>query len=308
MRKVICVVGPTGVGKTSLGIKLAQRFDTEIISGDSIQVYRGLDIGSAKVSAEEQATIKHHLIDILELNERYSVYEFQKQARKIMDDLYAQNKLPIVVGGTGLYIKSLIYDYEFQPEISQLPNTYFDSFSNEELYQKLLELDEVAALKTHVNNRQRVVRNLQLIMGSNKTKTEMLQQQSHQPLYDAFIIGLTCERSILYERINKRVDIMFDQGLFEEVDNLVKCPNIFDCQGMQGIGYKEFKEYYEHKIDIEEVREKIQKDTRNFAKRQYTWFNNQLNVRWYDIFEDNFEEKIFKDLEIWRLSDKQEGI
>ncbi|MFV0255318.1 MAG: tRNA (adenosine(37)-N6)-dimethylallyltransferase MiaA [Erysipelotrichaceae bacterium] len=285
MSKVLVIIGPTAVGKTALSIKLAQEFNGEIISGDSAQVYRDLNIGSAKITEKQKQGIKHHLIDILDYNENYSVYDFQKKARELINKINNKGKLPIIVGGTGLYIKALLYDYQF-PEKSQEYNNYQNQ-SNEELWQLLRKKDANAADKVHVNNRQRLITNLNLLDNISGTKTELLAKQDQAILYDALVIGLTIEREELHKRINKRVDLMFEEGLLEEVKNLNKDSNFFNTLASKAIGYKEFKEYFNQNQDISLIKEKIKTHTRQFAKRQYTYFNNQMSVNWFEINAKN---------------------
>lgn len=278
MQKVLVIVGPTASGKSSFGIKCAKLFNGEIISGDSIQIYKGLDIGSAKIKEDEMDGIKHHLIDIKDPKDNYSVKEFQEIARKLIDEISARGKLPIVVGGTGLYIKALLYDYEFFDE--QEKDNPFDELTNEEIYNILLKEDPKCLEKIHVNNRKRLVRALNVFKKHGTGISEIKDKQEHKLIYDAKIIGLTKDREILNEQINKRVDLMFEEGLVEEIDGLLNNGVLFSDQSMQGIGYKEFKDYYDGNKTLEEVKETIKLNTRHFAKRQYTWFNNQMEVDW----------------------------
>ncbi|MBE6115026.1 MAG: tRNA (adenosine(37)-N6)-dimethylallyltransferase MiaA [Erysipelotrichaceae bacterium] len=302
MEKVIAVIGPTGVGKTAVGVELAKWLQSEIISGDSIQVYRGLDIGSAKVTEEEMQGIPHHLIDILPIDAKYSVYDFQQQGRKAMKSISEQGKIPLVVGGTGLYIKSLLYDYEFESE--EGPDTSkYANYTNEELYAMLAKVDPASLEKIHMNNRKRVIRALVIHDTHGVSKSEWEAKQEHEMLYDAYIIGLTCERERVYDRINRRVDKMMEAGLVEEVTNLQQYPDIFSYQGMQGIGYREFQAYFHGTSTLEEVSEEIKKHSRQFAKRQYTWFHNQMPVHWYDVTKENFLEDIKKDIQKWKESE-----
>ncbi len=299
MKKVLAIVGPTGAGKTSLGIQLAQKFGGEIISGDSIQVYKELNIGSAKVGEEEQKQAKHHLIDILTLNQSYNVADFQIQARSLIDQLSEENKLPIIVGGTGLYIKSCLYDYQFPKQTEREDNTEFENLSNETLYAMLQEADYPQSLKIHVNNRKRLIRALQMAKSGNR-RSDVLSDQTHEMIYDAKLIGLTMPREILYERINTRVDKMMEAGLLEEMENLVeKYPDLFDKRGMQGIGYREWKGYFENEKTLEEVLDEIRTHSRQFAKRQYTWFNNQMAIDWFDICEPNSFVRIEEEVTKW---------
>ena len=300
MDKVIAIVGPTGVGKTSLSILVAKHLNTEIISGDSIQVYKGLDIGSAKVTAEEMDGVKHHLIDIKELTDEYNVMEFQNVSREIMHKLHNENKIPVIAGGTGLYIKSTLYDYVFhkQEDDTAFMEEY-KKYSSEELYAMLKELDPKSCETIHMNNRKRVLRALFMAKNGN-LKSEVIDAQEHKPIYDAYIIGCTMDRAKLYERINLRVELMMNQGLWEEIQALSKIENIWDMQGMQGIGYREWREYFLGNQSKEEVIANIQKHSRQFAKRQYTWFNNQMNVHWYDMSIEGIQAQILADIDVWR--------
>ena len=302
MDKIIVVVGPTGVGKSAVGLKLAEIFQSEIISGDSIQIYRQLDIGSAKMSFEEMKGIKHYLIDEKELNETYNVMEFQQEARRIISELHEKNKIPLIVGGTGLYIKAVLYDYEFKLEDSSEEfMKQHEQYSNDELYEMLIEADIDSTHKIHRNNRKRILRAL-FMANTGEKKSEIISKQKAQPIYDAFIVGCTLERSKLYERINERVDIMLENGLQEELEKLSKIANVWDFQGMQGIGYREWKDYFDGDKGEEQVIEDIKKHSRQFAKRQYTWFNNQMEIKWYDMAKATVINDIVSDIEKWRNS------
>ena len=298
MEKVIAIIGPTGVGKTKLSIELAKRYNTEIISGDSIQVYRQLNIGSAKVTEDEKEGIPHHLIDILDITENYSVYDFQKEGREIIKKLSSAGKLPIICGGTGLYIKSLLYDYEFKEE-AEFDTSIYDKYTNEELYERLKQVDPKSCEKIHVNNRRRVIRCLAIYDNTATKKSEIIDSQEHKLLYDVFLIGLTCDRKIVYDRINQRVDVMIENGLLDEIKGLLSYDDLFNLQGLRGIGYKEFDPYFTGSATLDECIENVKKHSRQFAKRQYTWFNNQMDVRWYDIQEENYLESLFSDLDKW---------
>lgn len=298
MKKVIAVVGPTAVGKTSLGIKMANDYNGEIISGDSIQVYKELNIGSAKINQIEKEAALHHLIDIKDINENYNVAEFQRNARNLIDEISLNHKLPIIVGGTGLYVKAVLYDYVFKDEI-ETSEPKLEQYSNEQLMNELLKLDPLTADKIHINNRKRLLRALTMAL-KGTSRSEVLALQEHQLIYDCLIIGLSIERSELYKRIDQRVDDMIQTGLFDEVDNLYhKYPDLFTYQAMQGIGYREWQAYYSGLLSKDEVIQEIKKHSRQFAKRQYTWFNNQMNVDWYDINEADFIDKIMKKVARW---------
>ncbi len=292
MKKVICVVGPTAVGKSALAIDLARDFSGEIINGDSIQVYRQLNIASAKSTLEEMRGIPHHLLSYKDVGEDYNVAIFQQDGREAIDEITSRGKIPIVAGGTGLYIKALLYDYDFLP--SEDSDNEYPEYSNEELYERLRQLDEKACEKIHPNNRKRVIRALQMAESGN-LKSLQEENQKHEPVYDPLIIGLTIDRAILHQRISRRVDMMLEMGLLEEVTELFeRYPH--DAKGLDGIGYKEFIPYFENKQSLQEVLTDIKTHTRQFAKRQYTWFNHQMNVRWYDVSEEDYRDKVYEDV------------
>ena len=280
MKKVLVIAGPTASGKSGFAVECAKRFNGEIISGDSIQIYRGLDIGSAKIREDEKQGIVHHLIDIKDAGESYSVKEFQALGRELIDDISERGKLPIVAGGTGLYIKALLYDYTFFDE--EVKDNPYEELSNQEIYDILSVEDPDSLKKIHVNNRKRLVRALNVLRKHGQGISEIASKKEHKPLYDALIIGLNRDRSVLYNDINLRVDRMFDEGLENEVRSLVDKGISFDMQSMQGIGYREFRGYFEGAASLDETREMIKKDTRNFAKRQMTWFKNQMDIAWCD--------------------------
>ena len=288
MKKVVIVLGPTAVGKTKIGIELAKRLNTEIISGDSVQVYKGLDIGSAKVREEETNGIKHHLIDVLEPTETYSVCDFQKEARRLMDEL----EIPLIVGGTGLYINAAISNYEFDaPKRDfEFENAYND-YSNDEVYNMLAEKDPLTASTLHPNNRKRVLRALYAASVSEPLSEK---NKKNELLYDAYIVYLNVERKLLYERIDKRVLQMIDEGLEKEVKDLYQ-------QGItpHAIGYQEWLPYFNGEISLEEVISEIQKNSRHLAKRQMTWFKNQMTTHFYEVNLNDINETIeiiYKDL------------
>ena len=290
MNKVIVIVGPTGVGKTKLSIELAKHFNSEIINGDSVQVYKELNIGSAKVRDDEKEGIVHHLLDIKNIEEDYTIYDYQQDLRNKIEEFNSTGLTPIIVGGSGLYLKSALYDYSFTKEDEEI-NEYED-YSNEELFELLKQKDEKEASKLHPNNRRRVVRTLNLIEKNNMSKTEMLETQEHKPLYDVIFIGLTLPREILYEIINLRVDKMAKEGLLEEVKALFDKYKNTNYKSLQAIGYKELFSYFNEECSLEESLELIKKKSRNYAKRQYTWFNNQFDVKWFDVNLNNFKETI----------------
>ena len=280
MEKVLAIVGPTAVGKTDFGIRMARRYDGEIISGDSIQIYRGLDIGSAKPNEIELSQAVHHLIDIKDPKERYSVKQVQDLARQCIEEISGRGKLPIIVGGTGLYIKAALYDYVFFDEEEE--DDPYEGYSNQQLYDLLMQKDPAALEKIHINNRKRLIRALNIFEKHKQGISEIKAAQEHKPVYDCLVIGLTCERQELYRRIDERVDKMIQDGLLQEMQGLLDRGVTFDDQCMQAIGYKEFKAYSQGNCSLEECIAEIKKDSRNFAKRQYTFFKNQLEMQWFE--------------------------
>ncbi|MDO4940478.1 MAG: tRNA (adenosine(37)-N6)-dimethylallyltransferase MiaA [Erysipelotrichaceae bacterium] len=292
MQKVLTIVGPTAIGKTSFGIECAKAFNGEIISGDSIQIYKGLDIGSGKATKEELNECKHHLIDIKNPDENYSVKQFQDKARQLIEDISCRGKLPIIVGGTGLYIKACLFDFEFFEEEEE--DNQYEEFTNQELYNMLMEKDPRALDKIHVNNRKRLVRALNIYEKHKIGISEIKDSQEHKCLYDSLIIGLTCSRENLYKKIDSRVDQMMEDGLINEIKNLLDTGIDFSNQSMTGIGYKEFKAYFDKEKTLEECVNDVKTNSHHFAKRQYTYFKNQLNVEW---FED--KSKAYKRVEQW---------
>lgn len=294
MKKVIVIVGPTGVGKTKMGVALAKKFNGEVISGDSMQIYKKMDIGTAKVTTDESKGIVHHLIDIKDPSESYSVKDFQDEVRKCIDDITSRDKLAIIVGGTGLYIKAALYDYEFsESEINhEFYQNKYKNYSNEELYQYLQSIDQASAQILHFNNRRRVLRAIEIYEATGVKKSETLEKQKHVSLYDTIFVGLTLPRDILYNRINKRVDDMIDTGLEKEAEDLYNQGYTKELQSMKAIGYKEWFDFFEGKQTKEMTIELIKKNSRNYAKKQYTWFNNQFAVKWIEVELSNFDKTI----------------
>ncbi len=286
MQKVLVIVGPTASGKTAFGIRACEKYNGEIISGDSIQIYKGLDIGSAKASLKERKQAIHHLIDIKEPFENYSVKEFQELGRKYINDLTSKGKLPVIVGGTGLYIKALLYDYVFYDEEEK--DDQFNELSNQEIYDILMQKDPKCLEKIHVNNRKRLVRALNIVNKHEEGISDIKGRQEHKLLYDALIIGLNKDREKLYDDISKRVDMMVSDGLIDEIKGLLDNGVNFDMQSMQGIGYKEFRDYFNGTKSLEDCVLDVKRNTKHFAKRQYTWFNNQMNVNWFDDKQEAF--------------------
>lgn len=281
---IIVIVGPTGVGKTKLSIELAKIYNGEVINADSTQVYKDLNIATAKVTEEEKEGVIHHLIDIKNIDEDYTVYDYQQDCRKKIEEILSKNKTPIIVGGTGLYINAVLYDYKFEQEKN---DSLYEEFNNDELYQQLISIDPNTNI--HKNNRKRIIRALNYYQNNNKPMSE--KETNNNLLYDAFIVGLTTDREKLYDRINKRVDIMIENGLEKEAKKIYNT-GIRSKAVMTPIGYKELFAYFDSIISREEAIELIKKRSRNYAKRQYTWFNNKLNVKWFDVNFDNFNKTI----------------
>ena len=279
MNKVIVITGPTAVGKTSLSIELAKKYDGEIINADSTQVYKTLDIATAKITEKEKEGIPHYLNDIKNIDENYTVYDYQKDARKCIDDILKRGKTPILVGGTGLYIKAALYDYKFNLETTKGD---YSKYTKEELYNMLLKLDPDTTI--HINNRKRVERRLDYIKNNHTTETN----KTDKLLYDAIFIGLTIDRDILYDRINKRVDIMIKNGLVEEAKRIYDS-NIRTKAVLTPIGYKELFLFFDSAISLNEAIELIKQRSRRYAKRQYTWFNNQMNITWFTNPKDVYD-------------------
>ncbi|MTD42416.1 tRNA (adenosine(37)-N6)-dimethylallyltransferase MiaA [Erwinia sp. CPCC 100877] len=285
MKKVLVIVGPTAVGKTALSVELANKLNGEIISGDSMQVYKQLDIGTAKATEQERAGIPHYLIDCRELSETYSVADFQKEGRRAIEAISAKGKLPIVVGGTGLYIQALLYDFELgskdeSSEIRQFYEEFAEQHGNQRLWLLLEEKDPKAAASIHFNNRKKVIRALEVF---DKTGHSILApKETPKKLYDYFLVGLETERSLLYDRINKRVDAMLQEGLLKEAELLYQ---IQPEQSVQGIGYKEFFTYFAGNDSFEAAVAQVKQNSRRYAKRQLTWFRNRMNASWWDLVQ-----------------------
>lgn len=278
---IIAVVGPTGVGKTKMSISLAKRYNADIISCDSMQIYRKMDIGTAKVTINEKEGITHHMIDIKDAREDYSVYDYQKDARKVLDKLIKDKRNVVIVGGTGLYLKALLYDYEFK-ENNGIRKDY-SSYTNKELYDMVKKLDNDT--KIHVNNRQRLESYL------NNHSDGRSNKASNKMIYDAKIIGLTRPRCELYDAINKRVDKMMEEGLEEEARYFYD-RKIFSKAINTAIAYKELYMYFDKKISKDDAVNLIKQRSRNYAKRQYTFFNHQLDVKWFNCDVNNFDNTI----------------
>lgn len=285
MSKIIVITGPTAVGKTKLSIELAKKYNGEIINADAVQVYKDLDIGSAKVTEEEKENIPHHLFDIKDVNEEYTIYHYQKDCREKIKEILDRGNIPILVGGTGLYIKAALYDYKLTEE--KETNTY-DNLTTEELYNELLELDKDIIIDK--NNRRRLIRAINYYKENNKSINNNV---TNKLLYDCIFIGLTTDRKVLYDKINTRVDIMMKEGLLNEVKVFYE-KGIRTKPLLNAIGYKEIYSYLDGNVSLEEAIDKIKQNSRHYAKRQYTFFNHQLPVVWFETDYNNFNNTIEK--------------
>ena len=283
---VIVITGPTAVGKTDLSLFLAHKLNGEIINADSTQIYKGLDIATNKVQDTEG--IKHYLFNEKDLRDDYSVFDYQKDAREIIDDILKRGKVPILVGGTGLYINAALYDYKFEAKV----NAEYEGISNDELYKMLLEVDPNTTI--HLNNRVRVISALNYYKANGKPYSE--KEKNMNLLYDTIFIGLTTDREILYYKINKRVDKMVEEGLIEEAKEVYDL-GIRSKAVMTPIGPKELFDYFDGNITLEEAIDLIKSKSRKYAKRQYTWFRNQMKLKWFTTNYDDFsktEEEVLK--------------
>lgn len=296
----IIILGATATGKTGLSIKLAQRLNTEIINADSMYIYDKLNIGTAKPTETEMNNIKHHLIGFVDPQNTFNVSMYRIEAEKIINDFKRENKLPIIVGGTGFYIDSLIKNYSYGETIKneEIRNSLENDFREnglDYLYNKLIQVDPESTNKIHKNDKTRIIRALEIFYSSGQRKSEIINL--NEPiLKNPLIIGLNIPRETLYERINKRVDLMLSEGLIDEVQTLYNSgltPE--NSQSMKGIGYKEIVDYLRENISIEEAIEKVKQHTRNYAKRQITWFKRNDNIIWFNpLEEENLEDKIIK--------------
>ncbi len=300
--KVIVICGPTASGKTALSIELAKKIDGEIVSADSMQIYKDMDIGSAKPTKEEMDGIKHYLLDFVSPEDRYSVADYKKDATIAINEIIEKGKTPIVVGGTGLYIDSLIYNIDY-PEI-EFDEEYRKSLEKraeeeeglQKLYEEAKQIDEQAMKNISQNDQKRILRVLELYHQTGKTKTEQeIESRKNEVPYNYYVFALNMDREKLYDRINKRVDIMVEQGLIEEVEGIIKKYKTYPTS-MQALGYKEIKEYLNRNITKEQAIETVKQETRRYAKRQLTWFRKNKQTIWLDAL-DKKEENIRKILE-----------
>lgn len=302
-KSIIIIAGPTASGKTKTGIEIAKNLNGEIVSADSMQIYKYMDIGTAKPSPEEQNEIKHHMIDIIYPDENYSAALFKKNAAKVIDEIYSRNKMPIIVGGTGLYINSLIFDLDFSkaPEDVEYRNYLKNidaEYGNEYLHEMLKECDPDSYKKLHVNDVKRVIRALEVYKVTGKSISSYNNNiKNAESKYNYLYLGINMKRETLYSRINKRVDEMFEKGLVDEVKSLKSLGYNKSLQSMQAIGYKEVFDYLNGKFTIDETIDIIKQGTRRYAKRQLTWFNHQGNIKWFNIDEFNSYDAFIKNMQ-----------
>ena len=303
--KLIVIIGPTAVGKTELSLELAKKMSTEIISGDSMLVYKGFDIGTAKPTLLEQKSVEHHMIDILNPEQEFSVTQFKAYAQEHIQNINRKGKIPILAGGTGLYVKSLVEDYAFNEtpgdEVYRRElETLAEKQGKEYVHDMLRAVDPKTAERLHVNDFRRVIRALEVYhMGGELISQDKAMLEDGKLAYDAVVIGLNRERSHLYERINQRVDLMIDSGFVEEVQVLLKAGVPRNCQAMKGIGYLDIIGYLDGLISLDTAIENIKKSTRHFAKRQLTWYRKMPYIHWYDVEEYSPKELlkiVFQDI------------
>ena len=295
--RLVVILGPTATGKSYCGIELAKRFRGEIVSGDSMLVYRQMNIGTAKPSAEELQMVPHHLVNILPPDASYSVADFQQQAAKLIHQITLRGNLPILVGGTGLYIKALLEDYRFSsveenPELRHRLEMYALEQGTDKLFDWLRKEDPAAAARLHPNDVRRVVRALETALSGDSVS----QERQHELKYDAEVFGLSMERCFLYERINLRVDRMIEEGLEEEVRSLLNAGIPTDCLSMKSLGYRQMAEYLKGQCDFATAVDNIKKETRHFAKRQITWYKKMPYIRWFTVNRDVNYKNIVADM------------
>ncbi len=303
MKRIIVIAGPTAVGKTKYAIEVAKAFDGEIVSCDSMQLYRYMDIGSAKPTAEEQAQVKHYLVDQIDPREKFSVARYQDLAKAAIEEILAKDKMPVIAGGTGLYLNSLLYEMDFSgtPENTNLRQELEEAarqFGGDYLHTRLQELDPVAAERIHPNNIKKMIRALEgAISGYPITDFQNCQKRCSD--YEAILVGLTRNRQELYDRINMRVDLLVDAGLFDEVNSLLAMGLSQDDISMKGIGYKEIIGYFEDSYSREDAIELIKKNTRHLAKRQLTWFRRYEDMAWFNLSDYANDDEGIEDVIKW---------
>src|SRR5699024_2194537 len=301
---VVAILGPTAVGKTKLSIEVAKAFNGEIISGDSMQIYKSMDIGTAKIKEEEKQGIPHYMIDIKKPDESFTVAEFKSSVEHHIREISKRKNLPILVGGSGFYVQSVLYDFNFANvnRNKNLTNQYekeINQYGIEPMYNRMSQIDHEQAKKIHPNNHRRVIRALEIYETTGLTMSDYQKRQTKESPYNIIFIGLEMERALLYDRINARVEKMMKDGLLEEVRGLVVNQSLKHAESMQAIGYKEFIPYFEGEYSLDRAIELLKRNSRRYAKRQYTWFKNKLNIPWYNVMPNSIEEtfrKILGDL------------
>ena len=310
MGKIIAIAGPTAVGKTKFAIEIAKRFDGEIISCDSMQLYKYMDIGSAKPTKEELAQVPHHLVDLIDPRDDFSVAQYQKLAKDAIRDVQSRGKLAVISGGTGLYLNSLLYEMDFSkaPESSQyrrLLEQRAETEGGAALHKMLEEQDPQAAERIHPNNIKKIIRALERLHEGEENVKPFQQVQQETTDYETILIGLTRDRAELYDRINRRVEVLIEQGLLEEVEELMRMGMTEDHISMKAIGYKEILAWLDGEISYEEAVEILKRDTRHFAKRQITWFKRERDVIWIDKDAFDYDEKKILDFMIRELKERK---
>lgn len=304
MRKIVVIAGPTAVGKTSFAIRVSELFNGEIVSCDSMQLYRFMDIGSAKPTPDEQQRARHHLIDMIDPRDEFSVAQYQKLAKDAIKDILLRGKLPVISGGTGLYLNSLLYDMDFSPlsgdrEYRQKLEAEAETKGSAYLHEMLKMQDPDAAEQIHPNNTKKIIRALERLKDGEGRIRRFTDVTNETKDYEPLLIGLTRDRALLYDRINRRVDQLVQQGLVDEVGRLMDMGLTKDDISMKGIGYKEIMEYLEGSIPFDDAVDNVKKNTRHYAKKQLTWFRRYDKMKWYDISDDAEEERALQDIERW---------
>lgn len=306
---VIALAGPTAVGKTKFAIMLAQAFDGEVVSCDSMQLYKYMDIGSAKPTAEEMVMAKHHLVDMIDPRDDFSVAQYQKLAKEAISDILNRGKTPIISGGTGLYLNSLLYDMDFSsaPEDAEYRNALEKiavEQGREALHKMLEEQDPKAAALIHPNNTKKIIRALERLKEGEGEIKQFSDIENETDDYDVILIGLTRDRAELYDRVNRRVDILMEEGLLKEVKGLMDMGLTQENISMKGIGYKEIMDHLDGRCTLEDSVDTIKKNTRHYAKKQLTWFRRYDSMKWFDISEFNSDEDAFEGIKEWLLKNK----
>jgi tRNA dimethylallyltransferase len=290
-KPLIVLVGPTAVGKTAISLEIASHFPVELISGDSVQVYRGMDIGSAKATPEERSLVPHHMVDCINPDEPFTAADFKQRVTAFIADIHGRGRIPTIVGGTGLYIESVVYDYQFSDAVADEAsrerwNAVADAQGTEALHDLLRSRDPVSAERIHPNDRKRLIRALEVFDATGRPMSEQVQKREKTSPYELCMIGLTMERAKLYERIERRVDAMLEEGLVDEVKALLHRGISRSLPSMQAIGYKEIAAYVEGETSYEHAVYLLKRNTRHFAKRQLSWFRMMPQVHWVDLSDN----------------------